>query len=452
MRMYHFLEVAAITVVLGVVAGCKGKTGNTVGEAKDSKASDYPVVEISEGLANASKYYSYVHEFVNGFAIVEYNDKMGLINLNGQEVAPCKYSRVERIGKAFATYEEDGWGHTKCGALDPDGNEILPCTNVAEDLHFFPDAETIVISSSYPDNYRFMDFKGKPLTERGMSVDYMRNSSDFIDDYAYVRWTKEFVDKSGKVVFKITKQNGISCLEDALGNVIIPKKYSDFGTYSCTYDSGILITSNNGFYGLWDIKNKKEIVPPTIYDYISCNKDLTGYEHFVNDGMIVVKIKSKYGVISKEGTEILNPQFNSLEIKKGLVIAQRDGGLLSESNGVYDSNGKELVPCLYSTILIGDNCIHAEKKDENYNTIYSLFDREGNLLYKSEKDIDYVGLLCEGLALIKKDGFYGYCEEDGDIIIEPKYEWAGDFSEGLAPVKKNGICGYVNHAGKDTFE
>lgn len=450
MRKNHLWKVAVIAVVLGAMAGCKGKNGNLVGETKKSKTSDYPVVEISEGLANSSKYFSYVHEFVNGLAIVENNDKLGLIDMNGRDVVSCKYSRIERIGKAFATYEKDGWGHAKCGALSPDGKEILPCTIVSEDLHFFPDAETIVISSPYPSNYRFIDFKGNSLAGSGLSADYMRNSSDWTDDYAYVRWTKEFVDRCGKIVFKANKQNGVSWLEDAQGNVIVPQKYSDFGTYDCTYDSGILITSNNGYYGLWDIKNKKEIVSPTTYDYILCDKDMTGYEHFVKDGMIVVKIKSKYGVISKDGTEIINPQFADIKIEKGLIIAQREGGL-SETEGVYDISGKELVACDYSSIEIGDNSIHAEKKDEDYNTIYSLFDREGNLLFKSEKEIEYVGLLCEGLSVIKKSGLYGYCDEDGDVVIEPKYEWAGDFSEGLAPVKKNGICGYVNHGGKDSF-
>ena len=45
---------------------------------------------------------------------------------------------------------------------------------------------------------------------------------------------------------------------------------------------------------------------------------------------------------------------------------------------------------------------------------------------------------------IHKNGYYGYINEKGTIIISPKYRNAGKFSEGLAPVRLNGTYGYIN--------
>ncbi len=51
----------------------------------------------------------------------------------------------------------------------------------------------------------------------------------------------------------------------------------------------------------------------------------------------------------------------------------------------------------------------------------------------------------EGRALFKKDGKYGFFDENWQIAIEPKYVGAGEFSEGLANVAiEGGLQGYID--------
>jgi hypothetical protein len=52
------------------------------------------------------------------------------------------------------------------------------------------------------------------------------------------------------------------------------------------------------------------------------------------------------------------------------------------------------------------------------------------------------------LYSIKKDGKYGYIDQEGKVIIEPQYESAAAFSEGLAQVRWDGKYGYIDTAGK----
>jgi hypothetical protein len=63
------------------------------------------------------------------------------------------------------------------------------------------------------------------------------------------------------------------------------------------------------------------------------------------------------------------------------------------------------------------------------------------------------GFFSEGLAAVRKSsGFnYGYIDKEGNIVIEPEFNFAGDFINGLARIKmgeKEGGWGYINKEGK----
>ena len=49
-------------------------------------------------------------------------------------------------------------------------------------------------------------------------------------------------------------------------------------------------------------------------------------------------------------------------------------------------------------------------------------------------------------------GKYGYKDNSGKIIIQPKYDYAWSFSEGLGRVKQNGKWGYIDNTGKVVVE
>jgi hypothetical protein len=58
------------------------------------------------------------------------------------------------------------------------------------------------------------------------------------------------------------------------------------------------------------------------------------------------------------------------------------------------------------------------------------------------------------LAAVQISGQWGYIDLQGELVISPKYEYAGDFSDSsdgfsLAPVKVGGIWGYVDKKGRE---
>jgi hypothetical protein len=48
---------------------------------------------------------------------------------------------------------------------------------------------------------------------------------------------------------------------------------------------------------------------------------------------------------------------------------------------------------------------------------------------------DDAGRFFDGLALIQRNGLYGYIDQAGAIVITPQYKFAESFSEGLAVVR-----------------
>ncbi|MDW7693269.1 WG repeat-containing protein [Flammeovirgaceae bacterium SG7u.111] len=66
----------------------------------------------------------------------------------------------------------------------------------------------------------------------------------------------------------------------------------------------------------------------------------------------------------------------------------------------------------------------------------------------SEAEFDYVGEVSEGLKVVKKDGFYGYVEEKGAVVIPLAFDDAQAFREGGGAVKKEGKWGFVDKNGE----
>lgn len=477
MKKSFLLRLAVPVMVIGMLASCNGKSGGS--SSKKSSASDYPVVEISEGLMKATNAYSQVYEFHDGYAKVRGGYSYGIIDREGNAVLPCDYSDLVLYGKV-ALVKQSSWG-----VVGLDGREIVPCRYREEDIAVFPEEELVRIVKGSQE-YHFFNYEGQDIIPGGLravigaGIEWNKDDRvTFSEGLAAASLPTNdpyhsygFVDKSGKVVIParyrypaifqdglawadgqlINKKGETVSLENADGTPII---HSDLVKGFGGYDHGILITKgSNNRYGLWDIVKKKEIVAP-VYDRISSNYDAAyGYRFFVKDSIILVQNDEKYGAIRADGKEIVPCQYNYAEIVNGFVRVNQEIGY-NLVYGLYNKEGKELLKCgEYSRIEVGQDGILATRvKDVKVDVAGCVFDFDGNeLITVDDGNSLYFRPLSEGLVAIdKNDKGYGFYDTNGDAVIQPKYEDAGFFSEGLAPVKLNGRWGYVNHAGKDTF-
>ena len=57
-----------------------------------------------------------------------------------------------------------------------------------------------------------------------------------------------------------------------------------------------------------------------------------------------------------------------------------------------------------------------------------------------------------GWYIVEKNNQWGYLDETGEVVVEPKYDNACGFHEGLASVRRNGKWGWINQRGEEVIK
>ncbi len=289
---------------------------------------------INKKGEKVSSDYDFVQSFKNGFAIVEKNSKLGIINTKFKEIIPIIYDTIDSISN---------------GLILVSINEIFKYINLNNETEIeLPK----FIKRAYPfkngiarlenENYKtgYIDINGNQVT------DFIYTSgSDFSKNFANVT-TKEgstIIYKNGEELFPKTKDFSINSIlsngnfEASLGykkNVLInhlgalvTKK-----TYTHMYyesDGLIRVQDENNNYGFIDI-NGQEIIPPTL-----------DYADDYNDGLIAVRDREtqKYGYMDKYGILVIPYIYDrARNFSNGIAIVEVAG------NRFYiDKNNKPLI-------------------------------------------------------------------------------------------------------------
>ena len=145
------------------------------------------------------------------------------------------------------------------------------------------------------------------------------------------------------------------------------------------------------------------------YDY----NEECGCDIFYIDGIETTRDGDRYGFRRDDGTVIAPNKY--------LYVGQFTDGYCKvylEENlcGIIDRDGREVVPCLY----------------------------EG---------VDFPS---EDRVLVYKDGRYGFCDLDGNLVIPTQYLQAGSFHEGCAPVlvavdSFYSACTFIDKSGRQLY-
>lgn len=171
-------------------------------------------------------------------------------------------------------------------------------------------------------------------------------------------------------------------------------------------------------------KNEYEADIPFSYGYIRLKNTETG----------------KYVAVRISGE--LTDEYDYIGcFSNSLVYSEKSGDkkiLNTEFKSILDDEIEDVI------LAQGERCSSCDRmfiKFKNSNE-YSLFNSKDNkeIGFKCE----YADLFVDSFAAVKKDGKWGFVSQDGQIIIEPKYENAKSFSNGLAAIMKNGKWGFIN--------
>lgn len=216
----------------------------------------------------------------------------------------------------------------------------------------------------------------------------------------------------------------------------------------------------------------KKMVIPCKYD------ETTPFEN----GVAMVKINEKWGLIDIKGKEILAPKYKLIQKfqKNGLAVVANDDYL----EGLINLSGKEIIPCKYSQILrFSDGLAGFLDKTVNlygfidetgkviikptYRNIYPIFengrtwvqneknqyffiDKQGNPLFN--QDFDYVFNFEGNLAPVKLNKKYGLIDINGKLVVPYQYDELLTYGHGLFSFSKNEKCYVLDDSGKEILK
>ena len=459
----------------------KNGTTKILNSQKQEKLTDYQSVEPIQ-LKNITTNLMYEKTVLK----YEKNGKYGLVSLEGKKITGPIYESIECLPykEGELLIKKDG----KYGVINIKGNELIKniYDQISVDGYYTTDNgyqyAGYIVSNTTEEGYRYgyINYKGKVVLKP--EYNQLSRTIDIDDDEnAYI-----IAAKNGQ--FGIMKNN----------EQLLPNEYQ-----SIVYDEGndIFTIEKSKKYGVTN--NDGKILVPTeykqidvtgIYLYAQNEQGTTVYNTegtqvnidtsvaILNTNNEKYKIKitnkdgTKYGVIGKNGEEIIAQQYSYIEYLNDnyFIVSKNDSklGVIDDKNNIKiditnDSlqkiDGTELI----ETVTTKDNMIRLYSKDmsmvcemekanvetkENYIKISNQEDVK--YFSKEGKELKNTEVFANNVLFAKKVGDkWGFADKSGKMVVEAKYDFVTEFNEhGFAGVKSEDKWGSVNTKGEVVIE
>lgn len=388
--------------------------------------------------------------YKEGELLVKQDEKYGVINIRGKDLVKAEYGQItvdnyisnnsyKNAGYVVANKTDDGYRY---GYVDKDGKMILkPEFNDLLRISEIVDDKNAYIIAAKNGQYGLYKNKEQIINNEYQSITY--NTSD----------NTLTVEKS--------KKFGVATLE---GNVIIPVEYVQIDS------TGIYIYAENA-EGKKDVFNKDGTKVDVDSNITILNTENENYKIKIDNSQ-----GGMYSIIDKDNNQITKNNYSYLEyIGNDKFIASVQNGKL----GVIDIAEKQIVETKYDSFeklqktscftstLAENNSIQIYDKDmnkvcdmesanieveDNYIKVYNQNDTKYfSLEGKEEKNTEILGN--NKIFASSKDGKWGFVDSSGNVVVDYIYEKVTDVNVyGFAGIKLDGKWGVVDQNGKVILE
>ena len=284
--------------------------------------------------------------------------------------------------------------------------------------------------------FGFIDVKGNVVIEPKFD-----DVQDFSEGLALVSLNRQkvFIDRTGKVIITPKDFEPINGFTDGLarGNVINRERY----TKGYIDKSGKLVIDNPQVWGACELSEGLACVTSGKWGFIDTSgkfviKPQFDEVSYFREGLASVTVwdkskasRHKQGYIDKTGNVIIKPQFDVAQpFSEGLAAVGMKVGD-DYQFGFIDKTGAMLIkPQFEWTYSFSEGLagVQVSKK-------WGFTDKNGNITIKPH--FDKVESFSEGLAAVAVKGKWGYIDKTGKFVIEPQFNEVHSFSDGIAFVK-----------------
>ena len=416
-KRIHILLAAAL-LMAATITGCDQNKSDKQ-PAEPTKVENGQQIEVTmevlEALAKVMPKYNEVYSFSEGLAAVSDSEThlYGFIDKMGNEVIPCQYNYIYHGFKdGIAVVSKSGDDRT---LIDKKCKEIASfnypfCGEFQDGLMPFMEE-----TAEYDYNEGYLDMTGKVVIPADFEISMCNGpylcyfSEGLCGRYDYETQKSFFIDKTGKKVFECEGE-----AEDfSEGLAAVSKCFSlDNDDFVCRFG----FVDKTGFEAI-----------PFIFNHVG---------RFV-DGLCWAETDNQCGFINRDGKFELTGDFKTVVLEEGIECGSYplcptfSEGLAWVSNkegkfGYIDKTGKVVVPFRYepayddgAEVYYSQPCYDfheglARIYDRNASQ-FGFIDREGNEVFPFQFDDAYD--LCEGLALVMRDGQYGFIDAKGNCTL-----------------------------------
>lgn len=412
------------------------------------------------------------------------NDKYGLINFQGKKITKPIYDEIS--GLSYKEGELLVKQNDKYGVINIKGHKLIDIEydKIAVDGYYTNDDgykyAGYIITTTTQEGYRYgyINYNGKLIlkpeyNELSRITDIMDNENAYLlcaknGQFGVNKNEKEIVkneyqsisyDKTNDLlVVEKSKKYGIALLD---GKIIVPAQFLQIdviGNYlyakneqgTIVYDNqgketnmdtniSILNTENEKYkiridnqngtkYGLIT-KEGKELIEEK-YSYM---------EYLYNDYFIVSNENSKLGVVDNKDTVKIQVENDSVQRIEGTDLIQ---AVMANTTKLYDKTMNNICEMENATVEINND----------YIKIYN--DKKMQYFSKDGKELKNIDTYPNNTLFSKEEnGKWGFANKNGSMVVEAKYDKVTEFNEyGYAAVNKDGKWGAINQNGEEVVE
>lgn len=237
-------------------------------------------------------YDAIIEEVGEGYILVKKNEMYGLLDPNGKQIVPCEYTSIGIMNEGFIPVSKGN----KCGALNNKGEVIVPI----EYLYTGPMNEGMAPARMDESGIGFIDNKGTWVIEPNFEgVTAMNNG------VAFARKDKKhiLIDKEGKVIeTELNFENSVSI-----------NGFTDSGL--AVVD---ILDGSTKYMSIINYKGK-EIEKLEKKQYAALEISQSGL-------IVSVNMEGKKGLLNKDGSVILEEEYNDIRvIAEDVILVDKDG-------------------------------------------------------------------------------------------------------------------------------
>jgi hypothetical protein len=420
--------------------------------------------------------------------------KHGMLDFKGNVVMEPRYDNVWGTFDKYDMIQVSngkGYKNMRYSHIDRNGKEVIQSQPAVSSVSFNPELPSAVAQDSATKLYGVMDRSGKWVvpptytelvnTDRfgGFQVKMPNENSTYYMDLTGKNYGKvtpseekwDFYNTDGYSIItvpdtatRVSDEYGIlsqpipDCLEfglfseglapiraystrkvgfvDTSGKVVIPCIYD----YAYSFSDGIAVVSNivNGRVQSGYIDKKGKVILPLQYERISA----------FNAGHGLIQTATGFSYVDRTGKLKTPPaEFGQqfLEFSSGLAMGGTRNPDGSMTYTYFDNNFKKAfsINALYSGPFKGEVAIVRLPP----NTI-SLIDKKGNKVKDLPPGLQGIDFFAEGMFGVKYNRKWGFMNEKGNMVIQPKYDSVSAFSFYRAAALLDGKWGVIDITGR----